>query len=32
LAVVTKNWHKLVLSQEAPDHRFYTLRTWPLRP
>jgi hypothetical protein len=27
LAVVTKNWHKLVLSQEVPDHRFYTLCT-----
>ena len=27
LVVVTKNWHKLVLSQEVPDHRFYTLCT-----
>jgi hypothetical protein len=25
LAVITKNWHELVLSEEIPDHRFYTL-------
>src|SRR5450631_2626406 len=25
LAVITKNWHKLVLSEEVPDHRFYAL-------
>jgi TnpA family transposase len=25
LAVVTKNWQKLVLSEEIPDHRFYAL-------
>jgi hypothetical protein len=25
LAVITKNWHKLVLSEEIPDHRFYAL-------
>lgn len=25
LAVVTKNWRKLVLSEEVPDHRFYAL-------
>ena len=27
VAVVTKNWHKLVLSEGVPDQRFYTLCT-----
>ena len=27
LRVVTKNWHKLVLSDDVPDSRFYTLCT-----
>jgi TnpA family transposase len=27
LAVVSKNWHKLVLSKDVPDHRFYALCT-----